>query len=71
MPKPDDIQCRALEDDERCSNKIKFDEDTDTWLVFCKKHDAQDEKSRKSGEPRVLRFDRMPDETSPSEDDNG
>lgn len=71
MPKPDDIQCRAVDNDERCPNKINFDEDTDTWSVFCNQHRVQDEEARQSGEPRVLRFDRMPDESEPLEDDDG
>ena len=60
MPKPEDARCRAmLEDGEQCDKDISYDEAGDFWSAFCKTHREEDNKARKSGEARVVRFDRQ------------
>lgn len=59
VAKPTDVQCRASINGKRCKEEISFDESGDYWSVFCKKHNAEDNKARKAGDLRITRFDRV------------
>lgn len=70
MVKPNDTQCRASVDGERCENQISYDEAGDNWSIFCKEHREEDEAARESGEPRPERVPRTESAEATTDDDD-
>lgn len=54
--KPEDMQCEAKTDEDRCEEKKSFNEESDTWLRWCRDHQEQEKLARIEGGPRVERF---------------
>ena len=55
---PDDIQCIADVDGDRCEVEIVFNMVNHTWSQMCKEHDQQNEDARGNvkGATKVLKF---------------
>ncbi len=55
---PDDKQCRADVEGNRCENEIGFNMTNHTFSQMCKRHDKQNEDARSNvkGVSKVLKF---------------
>lgn len=62
MVKPTDTRCQAVDEnseDGRCPEPISFNEETGTWLVWCKGHESVERQARTDGGERVQRVERV------------